>query len=351
MHSCIFIYHRSPVGAAARGKFLSKLWPGKKGTTTPSGIKASQSWDSGYTTAPGHILASQNTIHVVDDMEENLPTPPPLPSLGYLLGKRPPNLRGRGQSSPSISGADSGEDDNEYIDSDHSSVSSTQSSIKSQHKKRTKKKKRSPKDDDVFDWQYNKLTVPQSSPPRERKGIARKLTPRPTELIFRGRNSGFETSHKLEIGALSDSLSSFNSPSPKSPVTSPSQVSPSPPFTNKHNGSLQPKQPPILLPQQNSQIMVNVVESKLPDPLSKKATPISLKDISRKQMQRQQPGANGNQHTTEPLMADFNQAVKTSATPQRIMRQLASPTGHYPSPTTSIGQVCISEHVVETFFG
>ena len=339
----MYIYHRSPVGVAARGKFLSKLWPVKKNTTTPLGIKASQSWDSSYATAAAHILASQNTLHVVDDVEENLPTPPLLPTLGYLLGKRPPNLRGRGQSSRSISGAVSRGDDDECIsdiDSDNSSVSSTQSSIKSQHKKRTKKKKRGPKEDDAFDWQYNKLTVPQSSPPRERKGIARKLTPRPTELTFRAQSNGFEISHKLEIGAMSDSPSSFSFPSPKSPVASPSHVSPSPSFTgdlNKHNGSLQPKQQ-FPLSQQNSQTMV---ESKLPDPLSKKATPISLKDSSRKQMQRQQPETNGNQHTTEPYMADLNQAVKTSSTPPRIMRQLASPTGHYPSPTTSIGQVCI----------
>lgn len=312
------------------------MWPSKRSATVPAGIKASQTSDSAYTTAAGH-LASQSSLHVVDDREENLPTPPLLPTLGYLLGKRPPNLRGRGQSSRSISGADSKGDDDECIsdiDSDHSSVSSTQDGVKSQHKKRTKKKKRSPKEDDTFDWQYNKLTVPQSSPPRERKGITRKLTPRPTELTFRGQTSGFdEISHKLEVGALC-----FNSPPPKS---SPSQVSSSSTFNgflNKHNGSIQPTQPPVVsLPQQNRQGIVNVVEYKSPDSLSKRTTPISLKDSSRKQMQRQQPGTSGNQHTTEAFMA---QAVKSSSSNPSHMRQSASPSGHYPSPTSIIGKVC-----------
>lgn len=306
-------------------------------------MKASHSWDSSYATAAEHLSTSQNTLHVLDDREENLPTPPHLPTLGYLLGKRPPNLRGKKHSSRSMSGEDSKwDDDDEHIsdrDSDHSSVSSTQSDGKSQHKKRAKKKKRGPREDDVFDWQYNKLTVPQSSPPRERKGITRKLTPTPTKPTFRGHNSVIDD--KLKIGSLSDSPSSLNSQ--KSPTTSPNRVSPSPIFdgiTGYLEQQGQPKEETsvLSLPQKSRQGMVNV-QRKPPNLLSKRTTPISLKDSSRKQIQRQ-PGTSGNQHTTGAFMADLNQAVNTSRFTQRhVNHEFTSPAGHYPSPTSSIGQV------------
>lgn len=365
---CIFSC-RSPVGTPARGTFLSKLWPGKKSVSAPASVKVSHSWDSGSTPAVEYLSASQDSLHVVDDKEDNLPTPPPLPTLEYLLGKRPLNLRGKGCSSRDKFGADGkGDDDghNSDIDSDLSSVSSTQGDHRLQQKKKTKKKKkRSSKEADAFDWQYNKLTVPQSSPPRERRVMTRKLTPPPTEPAYRGQrglSSAFDkASHELDMRMLSDSPSSLfplHSPSPKSPVGSPNQVSPSSSLSQitsylyKSSGHSHPKRAAPVLPphQQNRQGIVNG-QPKLPDPQTKKTTPISLKDSSRKATQRKQsPGTNGSEQTAGAFMADLNQAIKSSSSTQpRVMRQLASPAGHYPSPINGIGlKVHVCQSISDT---
>ena len=292
-----------------------------------------------------------------------MPTPPPLPTLELLLGKRPPGLRGKGHSSYT-SGADASEDDDERnsdIDSDHSSVSSTQSDRKSQQKKKAKKKrKRSPKENGALDWQYNKLTVPQSSPPREKKGLARKPTPRPTEPSVGGQkdfSSAFDDVSELELSLLSDSpssLSPLHAPSPTSHVNSPLHVSPSLNQTtghlNKNSGYLQPRQTAPVLPphQQNSPGMVNG-KPKPPELPSKRTTPISLKDSNRKVTQKQQSEINRSQQQPPgAFMADLNQAMKSSSsTPPRVTRQLA---GYHPSPVHDIGlQVYVSSYILCIF--
>ena len=290
----------------------------------------------------------------MDAGEDDLPVPPPLPTQEYLLGKRPPNLRGKGRSPRRKSGTDVKDADEEYssdVDSDHSSTHSDRKS--QQRKKSKKKKKKSPKEDDAFDWQYNKLTIPQSSPPRGRKGMPRKLTPRPADsnLAYGGQKdlaSAFdEVSQELERNLLLDSpssLSPLHSPSPKSPISSPNQVSPSPSFNqiagfiNKSSGRTQPKRAaPVLPPHlQNKQGVPNG-QPKPPDPQTKKTTPISLKGSSRKPAQKQQPGTAGSPQSPGAFMADLNQAIFSSSTPPRVMRQLATPAGYQPSPINGIG--------------
>lgn len=321
-------------------------------------MKSSQSWESGTISPAEYLPVSPDSLHVINDKEDNLPSPPPLPTLEYLLGRRPAYLRGKGHASREQSSSQDtkyrDDEHNSDRDSDHSSVSSTQSDQKSQQKKKAKKKKRrSSKEDDTIDWQYNKLTVPQSSPPRERKGLARRPTPRPAESGYPGQmslSSAFdEVNRELEIGVPSDSpssLSPLHSPSPQSPVGSPNNISPSPSLTqiigqlNYSNGHLLPKHTaPLLPPKQQIKLGINGL-SKSPDAVSKRTTPISLKDSSRKAPTRQQiPQINESENQTPAMfMADFNQAMKTSSSPPpRVMRQLASPAGHYPSPINIIG--------------
>ena len=211
-----------------------------------------------------------------------------------------------------------------------------------------------------MDWQYNKLTVPQSSPPRERKGLSRMPTPRPTEPSFgrrRDLSSAFDdVSRELELSLLSDSpssLSPLHSPSPASPLSSPPHVSPSPSLNqitghlNTHSGHLQPRRGAQLLPphQQNSLGMVNGKPGP-PEPSSKKAPPTFLKGSSRKPIQKQQPASNGHQQQNPgAFMADLNQAIKSSSSaPSRITHQLS---GYQSSPISDIQvRICIYTYCV-----
>ena len=142
---------------------------------------------------------------MMDDVEEGLPSPPPLPTIDYLLGKRPNNLRG----SRFLSHQDKNGDEEHISDeSDHSSENPLHNEKLLQQKKKAKKKKRKgSRDDDAFDWQYNKLTVPQSSPPREKK---RKPIPQPVQSGY-GRPWNVLTHEAMArpFNALQ------NSPSPK----------------------------------------------------------------------------------------------------------------------------------------
>ena len=204
-----------------------------------------------------------------DATEESLPEPPPIPTIEYLLGKRPVNLRKRVSAAvreqraetDATIGTDPSESD---YDSDHSSVSSVHSSVGSAHSSvgstpgsvssaqsdagvtphRKKSKKKKKKKDEVMgdeggDWTYNKLSaVPQSSPPREKK---RTLTPYPgliskTHYVDERfpmpvpRRLEFdeildEVSKDLETAAISPPSSSL-SPPLKSPISPASQTSP-----------------------------------------------------------------------------------------------------------------------------
>lgn len=188
-----------------------------------------------------------------------------MPTVEYLLGKRPVNLRKRASDSLKeemklrtaglVASQQKGDDEKEMnvedvYDSDgHSSVGSSKGSKKHRHRKekQKKKKRRGSKDnDESVQWNYNKLSVPQCSPPRERKmllGIERHPTPipkQPTQLNglpfpqHLDFSSAFdEVTKELELAALGDSsgspssLSPLNSPSPKSPsLLSPTEASP-----------------------------------------------------------------------------------------------------------------------------
>ena len=354
MHSSVCT-HRTPVGSGARSTLLSKLWPGRKTISAPAGVTHSKSWDGSIATTVDHLTSSQDSLHVIDAMEEELPVPPPLPTMEYLLGKRPSNLRGKGHSPHSKHATDSrdeGSEDNSDIDSDHSSVSSTQSDSRTQQKKKgKKKKKKSPKEDDVFDWQYSQLTVPHSSPPRERKKImTRRPTPppnlfKPVYGLSNDVNHAFdEVSRQLEMDSLSESpssLSPLHSPSPKSPVSPPNHVSPSHNFNqvagqanNKATSRPVPKRAAPKLPPhlQNKQGMQSN-QATSSDQKVIKTTPISQKGSSRTKAplrQQQQPQQTGNAPIGNPdmFMAVLNEVISSSPKQPRIMRQL----GHQPSP-------------------
>lgn len=364
MYSPTYI-HRTPVGSGSRGTLLSKIWPGKKSISASSGVTHSKSWDGSPGTAMDHLSSSQDSLHVIDAMEEDLPEPPPLPTVEYLLGKRPSTLRGKGHSPHSKHATDSRDEENEDnsdVDSDHSSVSSTQSDSRTQQKKKgKKKKKKSPKEDDVFDWQYSQLTVPHSSPPRERKKINRKPTPPPAHFkpvygLPNDISHAFdEVSRQLEMDILSDSpssLSPLHSPSPKSPVGSPNQVSPSPSFNqiaghvnNKTNGRPVPKRAAPKLPPhlQNKQGMQSN-QATSPDQKVIKTTPIAQKGSSRTKAppRQQQPQQTGSAPIGNPdmFMAVLNEVISNSPKQPRIMHQL----GHQPPlpgyrspPANSVG--------------
>lgn len=336
------MYISSPAGTPVKGTFLSKLWPGKKNTKSSTGVKAPQSWEYGSTSAAEVLTKS-------DDLEGSLPTPPPLPSLELLLGKRPTNLRGKRHTSHEKGVAEGGDENNSDIESDHSSVSSTQSDQRSQQKRKAKKRKRrGSKEDDTFDWQYNKLTVPQSSPPREKKGIRRKPTPRPigfgAELSLqdqRNLSSAFdEVSQELDFSASPSSISPLHSPSPTSPVSSPNQVSPSPSlnqvtgYLNKSSG-LPARPAPLSQLHQQNRANEQQQMNRLSHPTSG-GSKASVRDISHGQT----PGA---------FMADLNQAMKkVSSTPTRVTRQLASPSPLLDQQVYYNNIICLNMFILST---
>ena len=262
-------------------------------------------------------------MKAVDDIEDKIPTPPPSPSVEFLLGKQTTNLRGKGHS------LDSEESDDEGTSHNDQAVISCKSE---QKKKPRKRKRKASKEDKAFDWQYNKLTVPQSSPPRERRGIARKLTPQPIERSYSRRRdlpSSFdEVSHDL---TLSDSLSSsspLQSPSPMSSVGSPNVVSPSStidPITGYLNKSTaQPKSVALLPSHQQNRFGMQ------PNPPTKKMVPITLKSTSRKAIPKKELLINSHQYATHGTL------LKTSSS--TVMLQLASSGGHYPSTIVATDQ-------------
>ena len=257
-----FFTNRTPEKGSK--KIFSKLWPGKRSSAPGNILRHSQSWDSSLSrmiSAPDLDTANWR----VD--EESLPEPPPLPTVDYLLGKRPANLRGKTSTTlkeevkekAAAIKQDSDDATVTYIDSDdsdshssHSSVSSTHSDRK--HKKKRKKKKKSQKGettDTSIEWTYNKLSVPQNSPPIERKFFPNERMPIPIPNVFTGSGSSLPTPRKLNFDvkqvASPPSQSPFSlspldplSPrSPTSPVSS-QEVSPAPKASEELSGYLKP---------------------------------------------------------------------------------------------------------------
>ena len=186
----------------------------------------SPSWDSKAGTKSPQKLGSE-----ADDSLD-IPEAPPLPTVEYLLGKRPVNLRKRAsqtlkeQIEMKAASIGPGVDTHESDESDHSSTPSDHKTHK--RKKSSKKKKRKsskgPMDSEGLSWEYSKLSVPQSSPPRGRK---RKLTPIPQDVQPRSTDGEILAPRTLDF----DSPKASNSESASSPVharlpNSPFSVSP-----------------------------------------------------------------------------------------------------------------------------
>ncbi|CAI8035536.1 Espin [Geodia barretti] len=284
------IESRSPGNSIGKGTILTKLWPAKINPATTSNVNASHSWESKSTS----LLDS---LHVVDEAEDSLLSPPSLPTIEFLLGKRPAYLRGK-KIIPHQDGVHNEDDEHlSDIDSDHSSVSSSKSDKTSQQKKKLKKKRRkgSKDDDDAFDRQYNQLTVPQSSSHRDRKARARKLTPIPAKSPYEGPRRGIasafdEVSRELEMASPHLSNSSLNSLS-----KSPQQVSPPQALKMKplEIGRFQAKQTAPLSPPQKQHTAQPMGRQAGSPP--KRAAPIFLMGSSRKPLQKQQPEISGSQ--------------------------------------------------------
>ncbi len=244
-----------------KSNILSKLRRGRKDS---KGSKHLQSWRESGPSTP-HVAVDD-----VDESyanEEELPEPPPVPTVEYLLGKRPVNLRKRASDSlrreMTAHATEDGDDDES--DDGHSSVSSSTSDHKRRGKKQRDKKRhkrrgsRGNSDEESsssVEWNYNKLSVPQSSPPRDRKllfGVERHPTPIPAPVPpltnrlpspLRLGSAFDEVSHELlllsDVSDTPTSLSPLNSPSPKSPV-SPVHISPPPKISRSA-----PRPPPNL---------------------------------------------------------------------------------------------------------
>ena len=240
-----FFTNRTPEKGSK--KIFSKL-RGKRSSAPGGLLRQSQSWDSSLS----RMTSTPNvdtTNWRVD--EERLPEPPPLPTVDYLLGKRPANLRGKTSTTlkeevkekAAAIKQDSDDGTVTYIDSDndsdshsshssHSSVSSTHSDRKHKKKKKRKKKGQKGETTDVsIQWTYNKLTVPQSSPPRERNFFPNERMPTPIPNTFTGGN--LPTPRKLDFDMKQVASPPSQSPSSLSPLSSLSPRSPISPVSSQ----------------------------------------------------------------------------------------------------------------------
>lgn len=213
-------------------------------------MKTSKSWDSSVTTA----RYEDENEEIDGEIESSIPEPPPLPTVEYLLGKKPVNLRKRMNQSlkdqlkeraASLKKAKDIDGD-PFEDSDESSsVASSRGSSKGRHHHRKgskhKKRRRNDEGEGSGEWTNSKLTA--NSPNRsrkdrksldspKRKALERKPTPMPSQVpvsdILTG-SSGIQK--KLNFDALDemnqvleDALHSI-SPSSNSPLNSPSPQS------------------------------------------------------------------------------------------------------------------------------
>lgn len=203
-----------------------------------------------------------------EEVEDTIPNPPPIPTVEYLMGKRPVNLRRRANqtlkdqikeraahlASREKGEGGGGQDSDDTYDSDgHSSRGSSVSS-KEDHKHRHKKgskhrRKRGGHKGDMgegnVDWNYNQLMVPQSSPPRLRKkidgaNVLRRIpTPMPSQVDIPSKKTlnplklnfdSFDDINRVLEQAIQSaspsSLSPLNSPSSQSSPSSSLETSP-----------------------------------------------------------------------------------------------------------------------------
>lgn len=228
-HVSLFVYthyRNSP----QQKKLLGKIWNRK---TAPAGdpnhhLKHSQSWDSSY----GHIEVGHNM-----EGEDDLPEPPPLPSVEYLLGKRPVNLRKRTiqtlKEQIQEKAATLGNMDDSCDSDSHSSVGSSQSDQYRRHR-RKHKRKRSVKNTTLIEEQERNIL--QGSSPivkRAQPGFERFPTPFPNSLGSTRFTERMPIQQKIDFDSAFDEVTNelealVNSPSLFSPASPPLK----PPFSS-----------------------------------------------------------------------------------------------------------------------
>lgn len=185
-----------------------------------------QSWDSSLGSHDG-----AGCVYITED-EDDLPEPPPLPSVEYLLGKQPVNLRKRTiqslkeQIKEKV--ATMGNIDDTYDSDSHSSVGSSKSDQYKRHRRKHKRKKGT---ENTTNTEVQEKHILQNSPlvvKRGSPGLERFPTPFPSllgNMRFSERmpiqrkidlDSAFDEVTK-ELEALASSPPAF-SPSPNSPA-------------------------------------------------------------------------------------------------------------------------------------
>lgn len=219
-------YRNSP----QQKKLLGKMWNRK---TAPAGdpnhhLKHSQSWDSSY----GQSEEGYNV-----EGKDDLPEPPPLPTVEYLLGKRHVSLRKRTiqtfKEQIQERAATMSNKDDSYDSDSHSSVGSSQSDRYKRHRRKHRKKKSVKNTTLIEEQERNALQNSSPTAKRAQPGFERFPTPFPKSLgssRFIERmpiqqkidfDSAFdEVTNELEALVNTPSLFSPASPSSKAPFSS-----------------------------------------------------------------------------------------------------------------------------------
>lgn len=346
----------------------------------------SQSWDSGLGVNANpydRYLAEENVDYIADEIE--LPEPPPLPSVEYLLGKRPVNLRKRASQTLKDeimrkAAAMGNEEAGGNSDDSDGQGSVGSAGRKHRRKKASKRKKKKGREEDAVNadgnkWTYNKHLLPQSSPPRSRKvGIERYPTPIPNQPGIKISATGKAIAQKLDFESAFDelskdlealagspsSLSPLDSPSPKSPISSveaspihkagnlprPARPAPMPPISGSKRGA--PKLQPH---KQNKQGVKNVItNANTKDVQEVKPSRISpifkIASGRNKMQQKKTPAHSGKEKETQEIVnlakkspADFmsalTNAISSSPKQPRVMRQVGRTDSSSPLESSS----------------
>ena len=164
--------------------------------------------------------------------EVDLPEPPPLPSVEYLLGKRPANLRKRAMQKSlkeqiKEKVATMGNIDDSYDSDSHSSVGSSQSDQFKRRRRKHKKKKgtENSEEQEIHILQNSPSVVKRASP-----GLERFPTPFPSMLGNMRFSERMPIQHKIDFDSAFDEVTKelealarsppLFSPSPNSPSSS-----------------------------------------------------------------------------------------------------------------------------------
>ena len=160
-------------------KLRGKLRPRITGfATDPGHLQHSQSWDSSL--GLGEVV---NNDYIMDG-EGDLPEPPTLPSIEYLLGKRPVNLRKRTvqtlKEQIKERAANMRNTDDSYDSDSHSSVGSSQSDQYKRHRRKRKKRKSARNTTNIEEEEGAVLQNSPSRVLRASPGLERFPTPFPS---------------------------------------------------------------------------------------------------------------------------------------------------------------------------